>query len=68
MEAAGLIERVRDTEDRRMVNTTLTVHGRAVVDSLDDAVDQEHTRQLGHLSDTQLESLIELLSLIRQQP
>lgn len=68
MEAAGLIERVRDAEDRRIVNTTLTTHGRTVVDSLDDAIDQEHMRQLGHLSDAQLHDLIHLLSLVRQHP
>ncbi|MBC7894030.1 MAG: MarR family transcriptional regulator [Cytophagaceae bacterium] len=65
MEAAGLIERVRDTEDRRLVNTTLTPHGRTLVDSLDAAVDQEHQRQLGHLTEAQLQTLIELLSLAR---
>ena len=65
MEAAGLIERVRDTGDRRMVNTTLTAQGKSLVDSLDNAIDQEHLRQLGHLSNDQLQTLIDLLSLVR---
>jgi DNA-binding MarR family transcriptional regulator len=65
MEEAGLVSRVRSTEDRRLVNTTLTRRGRTLVDQLDDAVAQEHERQLGHLSGPQLKTLIELLSLAR---
>lgn len=65
MEAAGLISRVRSTEDRRLVNTTITPQGRAVVDKLDGAVAREHERQLGHLNKSQLRTLIELLSLAR---
>lgn len=65
MEAAGLVHRVRSAEDRRMVNTTLTAAGSAVVDQLDAEVAAVHARQLGHLSATQLRSLIDLLSLAR---
>jgi DNA-binding MarR family transcriptional regulator len=67
MEAAGLVSRVRSMEDRRLVNTTLTKKGRAVVDELDDAVAQEHERQLGHLTEAQLRRLSDLLSLARSQ-
>lgn len=65
MEAAGLVSRVRSTEDRRLVNTTITPQGRAVVDKLDGAVAREYERQLGHLNRSQLRTLIELLSLAR---
>jgi len=65
MEAAGLVSRVRSTEDRRLVNTTITPKGRELVDKLDDAVSGEHERQLGHLTKAQLRTLIELLSLAR---
>lgn len=65
MEAAKLVSRVRSTEDRRLVNTTLTKQGRALVDALDDAVAQEHERRLGHLTRAQLRSLVDLLSLAR---
>jgi len=65
MEEGGLVSRVRSTEDRRLVNTTLTKRGRTLVDQLDDAVAREHQRQLGHLSQTQLRTLIELLTLAR---
>jgi DNA-binding MarR family transcriptional regulator len=65
METAKLVSRVRSTEDRRLVNTTLTKEGRALIDKLDDAVAAEHERQLGHLNRTQLRTLIDLLSLAR---
>jgi DNA-binding MarR family transcriptional regulator len=65
MEAAGLISRVRSTEDRRLVNTTLTERGRALVDELDGAVSDEHQRRLGHMTDHQLATLVELLTLAR---
>lgn len=65
MEASELVERVRDTQDRRLVNTTLTTHGRELVDALDEAIAEEHRRQLGHLSDQQLHALIDLLTIAR---
>ena len=65
MEAAGLVHRVRSADDRRLVNTTLTERGSALVEQLDADVAAVHARQLGHLDETQLRSLIELLSLAR---
>jgi DNA-binding MarR family transcriptional regulator len=65
LEDAGLVSRVRGTEDRRLVSTRLTKAGRELVDSLDDPVREEHERRLGHLTDAQLRSLIELLTLAR---
>ncbi|WP_310569966.1 MarR family transcriptional regulator [Gemmatimonas sp.] len=65
MEAAGLVHRVRSAEDRRLVNTTLTERGGALVDELDAEVAAVHAKQLGHLSEPQLRSLIELLSIAR---
>ena len=65
MEAAGLVHRVRSADDRRLVNTTLTARGSTLVDELDAEVAAVHARQLGHLDDTQLRSLIKLLSLAR---
>ena len=67
MEAAGLVRRVRSTEDRRQVTTTLTPRGRALVDQLDPLVAAEHQRRLGHLSERQLRTLIDLLAQIRAQ-
>lgn len=68
MEAAGLVSRVRSTEDRRLVNTTLTKAGRDLVDDLDTEINRVHKAQLGHLKDTELRALIELLNRARTAP
>ena len=65
METAGLVSRVRSTEDRRLVNTTLTERGRTLVDNLDKPISQYQDAQLGHMTESQLQSMIELLSLAR---
>lgn len=67
MEEAKLVMRVRSTEDRRLVTTMLTSHGRKLVDALDEPVRREHEKRLGHLSTGQLRSLIELLTLARRE-
>ena len=68
MEAAGLVSRVRSTEDRRLVNTTLTKHGRELVSDLDAEINREHKARLGHLKDLELRTLIELLNRARLAP
>ncbi len=65
MADAGLVERERSTEDRRLVATRLTAQGRRLVDELDAVVAAEHDRRLGHLSDAELATLIELLTHAR---
>ncbi len=65
MEAAGLIHRVRSTEDRRQVNTTLTAKGRKLVNELDAPMAKAHEKQLGHLDAKQLKTLIDLLARAR---
>ena len=67
METAGLVSRVRSTEDRRLVNTTLTARGRALVDDLDAAVAESQEAQLGDMTEGQLRTLIELLTLARSR-
>ena len=66
MEDAGLVNRVRGEEDRRCVATHLTRAGRALVDSLDEPVEREHQHQLGHMTRTQLRTLIDLLAVARK--
>jgi DNA-binding MarR family transcriptional regulator len=66
MEEAGLIRRARDGEDRREVSTRLTARGRELADALVAPVQAEHQRRLGHLSEEQLRTLVELLALARQ--
>ena len=65
MESAGLVSRVRSTEDRRLVNTTLTKSGRALVDELDEVVARYQEDQLGQMTEEELRTLIELLSRLR---
>lgn len=67
MEDAGWVSRVRETEDRRCVATHLTRSGRALVDALDDPVQEEHSRRLGHMTKTQLRTLIDLLAIAREK-
>lgn len=67
MEEAGWVSRVREVEDRRCVATHLTRSGRTLVDSLDAPVDEEHIRRLGHMTRTQLRTLIELLAIAREK-
>ena len=65
METAGFVSRVRSTEDRRLVNTTLTARGRALVDDLDADVAEAQEKQLGHMTEDQLRTLVDLLSRAR---
>jgi DNA-binding MarR family transcriptional regulator len=67
METAGLVSRVRSTEDRRLVNTTLTKQGRSLVDALDAVLTRYQKEQLGHLTDEQLRTLVDLLTLARSK-
>jgi len=66
MEEAGIVARTRDIEDRRMVTARITSTGLGTLAELDSAVAGHHRRHLGHLSEAQLEKLIELLTLIRE--
>jgi len=66
MEEAGLVARSREGEDRRMVLTRITKQGRQLVDELDAPVAKLHRSRLGHLTEQQLRSLSELLTLARQ--
>jgi DNA-binding MarR family transcriptional regulator len=65
METAGLVTRSREEEDRRMVRTRITPHGRKIVDDLDGPVTAQHKKQLSHLSHDELETLIKLLTNAR---
>ena len=65
MEQAGLVARSRDNEDRRLVSTRITPAGRRVVDELDAPVRSFHKTRLAHMSDDQMRTLVELLTLIR---
>jgi DNA-binding MarR family transcriptional regulator len=66
MEEAGLVVRAREGEDRRMVLTRITPKGRRLLDELDAPVLALHKRQLARLTDAQLRSLSDLLTLVRE--
>lgn len=68
MEQAGLVERTREGLDRRMVQTRITNAGRRLLDELNPKVMALHQRRLSHLSEVQLQALIELLTLVRNPP
>jgi DNA-binding MarR family transcriptional regulator len=65
MEEADLVTRERSVEDRRLVTTRITKKGRQLVDSLDDAADQQHEQAMGHMTEQQLRTLVKLLTLAR---
>ncbi|HEX7978663.1 MAG TPA: MarR family transcriptional regulator [Gemmatimonadaceae bacterium] len=66
MEEAGLVVRVREGEDRRMVMTRITEQGRRLLDELDAPVMALHRKQMAGLTDAQLRSLSDLLTLVRE--
>jgi len=65
MEEAGFVVRVREGEDRRMVMTRITERGRRLLDELDAPVMALHRKQMAGLTDAQLRSLSDLLTLVR---
>jgi DNA-binding MarR family transcriptional regulator len=66
MEEAGLVVRVREGEDRRMVMTRITQKGRQLLDDLDAPVMALHRKQMAGLTDAQLRLLSDLLTLVRE--
>jgi DNA-binding MarR family transcriptional regulator len=67
LEEMKLIERERDATDRRMVNARITPAGLQLLAELDGPVAEMHERQLGHMSDSDLQTLIDLLAAARQK-
>jgi DNA-binding MarR family transcriptional regulator len=65
LEKRELISRCRETQDRRMVMARITPEGLKVLGRLDMPVVEAHRRQLGHLGETRLGMLSELLSAAR---
>ncbi len=67
LEKRGLISRARVERDRRVVRTCITEQGLRVLADLDPVVSDCHRTHLGHLSQTQLRQLIELLEVARER-
>ncbi len=65
LESRKLITRTRSTEDRRAVLVAITTVGLTLLDRIAEPLRACHERQLGHLSGTQLKSLVSLLKAAR---
>ena len=68
LEDAGFVARERARDDRRIVTTRITKQGLTLLARLDAPVAESQKLQLGHMSHTQLQSLIDLLALARRSP
>ncbi|MGA2435635.1 MAG: MarR family transcriptional regulator [Bryobacteraceae bacterium] len=67
MEKRGLIERSRGTKDRRLVSTTITKQGLAMLKGLDAPVDALHARELEGFSKQRLRELTADMEQIRKR-
>ncbi len=65
MEKRGLITRVRQADDRRVVKTRVTAPGLSLLKTLDRPVHDLHKRQFRHLPAARLKILSELLEELR---
>jgi DNA-binding MarR family transcriptional regulator len=65
LESRGLLTRMRDKRDRRVVLSTITPAGAALLGDLDEPLRLLHRRQLAHLGDHKLRLLIDLLEEAR---
>lgn len=61
----GLVERLRDAKDRRVVRARLTQAGEALLSRLDAPLRDLHKTQLGHMDATELADLSALLRKAR---
>jgi DNA-binding MarR family transcriptional regulator len=66
MEKAGWVQRVRATEDRRMVMATLTAKGDGLLAALDGQVGAMVEGIFDGLAEDEMVQLIELLSAVRK--
>lgn len=66
LQERGLVTRQRMPDNRRVVQVCITAAGLALLKQLDQPVRECHLEQLGHLSATQLHSLVDLLRTARQ--
>jgi DNA-binding MarR family transcriptional regulator len=62
----GLISRERSEADRRVVFTRITPEGLALLEQLDGPITETHKRQFARLDAEQVETLSQLLELVRE--
>jgi DNA-binding MarR family transcriptional regulator len=65
LERRGLISRLREPRDRRVVMARITPQGLKLLARLDEPIEEVHRKQLGHLGKNQLRILAELLNNAR---
>ena len=65
LEDRGLVHRERKADNRRVVEVGITVAGLELLRQLSASVRDCHSRQLGHLSETELRQFVELLHKVR---
>jgi len=65
LELRGFISRNRNSHDRRVITVKITSEGLEVLNSLDKPIEEHHQKLLGHLTQEQLQQLISLLELAR---
>jgi DNA-binding MarR family transcriptional regulator len=61
LEDRGLMQRTRDARDRRVYRNVITSSGLALLASLDEPLVAVHKKQMGHLGQEKLATLIHLL-------
>lgn len=66
LELREFIQRVRPSQDRRVVYVTLSDKGRELVKNITEPLRECHQRQLGHLTKTELKALSALLRSARR--
>ena len=67
LEQGGLVTRLRDAEDRRIVRACITEKGAQLLGRLDEPVGEMLGRLLGNLGPAKLRTLIELLAEAREK-
>lgn len=65
LEERELVARSRDRADRRVITTRITDKGQRILEDLDKAIEELHVKQLGHLGEQRLRSLLDLLEAAR---
>lgn len=66
LEKAGLVDRTRSTEDRRVVTSRITPRGLALLDTVAAPLRKFEEGELGQVSDARLRSLIGILDELRR--
>ncbi len=65
LEKRGLITRMRQTDDRRVVRTRITPQALSLLKTLDQPIRELHKRQFRHMSAARLKILSDLLEEVR---